>query len=139
MYFYIFQQEESILKAADQLCQVFGRNAFPLHEIASNSKSANSVFHSWGISPENPILKTLGLWWKNNLLAKNSHIIFVHMGLKATIRNLYNKYWVTKYTQIIKQVIKDCKVCFEQRGKRYHVPGSHKLPILGSTYRTPFP
>ena len=74
----------------------------------------------------------------SSLIAKSSHKIVGHMGLTATIRNMRNKYWVVKYTQTVKKVIKDCQNCIIQRGKRYHVPGSHELPEFRFDLDTPF-
>ena len=64
--FVLLCEEEQILQAADQICAIFGKNAFPLHELASNSKEANLNFTSKGLSPASPIVKTLGLFWQTD-------------------------------------------------------------------------
>ena len=72
------------------------------------------------------------------LIAKTSHIIVGHMGLKATIRNMRNKYWVVKYTKVVRKVIINCQTCITQRGKRYHVPASPELPEFRFDLDVPF-
>ena len=72
------------------------------------------------------------------LIAKSSHRSVGHMGKTATIRNMRNKFWVTKYTKVVNHVIKDCKKCICERGKRYHVPGSPELPEFRFDLDTPF-
>ena len=61
--FVLLEEEEGILNAAEQLCDVFLSNAMPLHELASNSTEANLKFKSDGTATDNLVLKTLGLFW----------------------------------------------------------------------------
>ena len=61
--FILLCKEEQILQAADQICTIFGKNAFPLHELASNNIAANLEFTSKGLAPATPEVKTLGLFW----------------------------------------------------------------------------
>ena len=61
--FILLQEDQQILKAADQICEIFAGAAFPLHEIVSNDNFSNETLKSRELSPDSPVLKTLGLWW----------------------------------------------------------------------------
>ena len=61
--FVLLTQEQKILEAAENVYEIFKDNAFPLHELISNSPMANEKFKSQGLAPAEPIIKTLGLYW----------------------------------------------------------------------------
>ena len=63
-----------------------------------------------------------------NLIIAHSHVNSGHMSIHYTRSKIRNRFWIPKDTPIIKSVVNKCQVCFDQRGKRYHVPDSPDLP-----------
>ena len=47
-------------------------------------------------------------------------------------------FWVAKVSSQIKQLIAKCESCKEERGSRYHVPGSPALPSYRFNVTEPF-
>ena len=72
------------------------------------------------------------------LLIINSHIESGHMGLNYTRSHLRTKFWVPKETGIINHIVNHCQICSDQRGQRYHVPGSPALPAYRFNVNEPW-
>merc|ERR1711888_354703 len=72
------------------------------------------------------------------LIIKSAHQLVGHMGLKSTMANIRNKFWIIKNTAEIKKVIKQCNMCIIQRGKRYHYAAKASIPDFRSQMDEPF-
>ena len=74
----------------------------------------------------------------SKLIIRDCHVKAGHMGLYYTNSLLRNKYWITKPTTVIKEIIKMCQVCCIQRGQRYHVADSPPLPTFRFDVKHPW-
>ena len=60
------------------------------------------------------------------------------MSISHTRSKIRNRFWIPKDTPIIKTVLKKCKICFDQRGQRYHVPDSPDFPAFKFDVNNPW-
>ena len=60
------------------------------------------------------------------------------MGLHYTRSQVRRKFWIPKDTFLLKKILRNCKVCYAQRGKRYHIPDSPSLPEYRFDVAHPF-
>ena len=56
------------------------------------------------------------------------HCLVLHNGLRETICELRNKFWIPKARSLIRSVILKCVVCRRSEGKAYSYPPSPPLP-----------
>ena len=66
------------------------------------------------------------------LIAKSAHSIVGHMGLKSTMANLRNKFWIVNYTAVIKKMIKQCQVYINKEVKNTTTQLNHPYRISDS-------
>ena len=64
------------------------------------------------------------------LIVRKCHETVGHNGVKDTLTQLRDKYWLVKGRQVIKKLIKDCVVCRKLEGQGYFKPPIPSLPEL---------
>ena len=64
------------------------------------------------------------------LIVRKCHETVGHNGVKDTLTQLRDKYWLVKGRQVIKKLIKDCVVCRKLEGQGYFKPSIPSLPEL---------
>ena len=64
------------------------------------------------------------------LIVRKCHETVGHNGVKDTLTQLRDKYWLVKGRQVIKKLIKNCVVCRKLEGQGYFKPPIPSLPEL---------
>ena len=79
---------------------------------------------------------------KNNafsdLIIKHCHQNVLHNGMKETVNELRNRFWITKARNDIKKIIHKCFICKRFEGKPYKYPEAPDLPKFRLTKDFPF-
>ena len=63
-----------------------------------------------------------------DLIVRKAHGDVFHHGVKATLKEVRSKYWITKGRQRVKRVLRNCTTCKRYEGKPFKYPPPPQLP-----------
>ena len=115
----------------------------------ANSNKSELLIKPLNIKPENDIYRCYGrlenaplsfkscfpiILSKEHKLAKliilYVHSLSHHVGVKQTLNELRNRFWITQGQSFVKKVLIDCYMRRKYRGKPYPYPKFSSLPKL---------
>ncbi|XP_065658128.1 uncharacterized protein LOC136082642 [Hydra vulgaris] len=74
----------------------------------------------------------------SKLIILHSHVLVKHNGVKETLNELRNKFWIPKARCLIHSAIRKCYLCRKFEGKPYFYPISSPLPVSRLNYKHAF-
>ena len=73
-----------------------------------------------------------------HLLIQRQHALNHHFGTNYTVAHLRQKWWIPKMRQVVKKILRVCKICKRLQGKPYSPVDSPPLPPCRITQSEPF-
>ena len=120
-------------------------NKFELLIKPLNIKPENNIYHCYGRLENAPLsFKRCFpiILWKEHKLAKliisYVHSLSNHVGVKQTLNEFWNRFWITQGQSFVKKVLIHCYICRKYRGKPYLYPEFSSLPKLKLNDSCPF-
>ena len=72
------------------------------------------------------------------LIVRNTHLMVLHGGVRDTLTQLRQSYWIPKGRQLMKKELKRCVTCRKVEGPPFHSVTSPPLPEIRVTGSQPF-
>ena len=106
-----------------------------LKKHLGNDKDTKGIIRCYGrlnnsslpIESRNPILLPKE-HHETHLIIQNCHRNVLHNGTKETLQELRSRFWVNQGRQLVKRILRDCKLCKKLPGLAYGSPKAGQLP-----------
>ena len=106
-----------------------------LKKHLGNTKDKKGIIRCYGrlnnstlpIETKNPVLLPKN-HYLTQLIIWDCHCRVLHNGTKETLQELRSRFWVNQGRQLVKRILRNCKLCKRIQGLSYGSPKSGQLP-----------
>ena len=92
---------------------------------------------SFSLSAKQPVLMPTK-HYVTELIIRKSHEFVHHNGIKETLNNTRESYWIFRGREAVKRVVRNCVVCKKFEGKPFGTPTTAHLPTSRVSDEPPF-